>query len=139
MITMRVLTTIRTSTPPMKGRLLKIGLRMTLTVLRTDTCHHHFHIIIMIMTMGQPPHYLSSNDHHRNHLLNLAAHALEREDKAAVAAVHQVQVDHHLQCNNDHQHAKYEHCATSSSWVFFSYTLTPPSLGGTFPSPRWRT
>ena len=106
---MRVLTTIITSTPPMKGRLLKIGLRMTLTVLRTDTCHHNLHIIIM--TTGQPLHYLSSNDHHRHHLLNLAAHALEREDKAAVAAVHQVQVDHHLQCNDDHQHAKYEDCA----------------------------
>ena len=120
----------------MKGRELMIGLRITLTVLLTDTFQQH--IINKQKKLGA---FCPATPHNLPHqegdlcLLDLTAHALKRKGEGAVAAVHQVQVHHYLQCNLDHEYG-FDDDGTSSSWVFFSYTLIPPSLGGTLPSQR---
>ena len=81
----------------MKGRELMIGLKITLTVLLTDTFQQH--IINKQKKLGAfcpaTPHDLPHQDGDLC-LLDLTAHALKRKGEGAVAAVHQVQVDHHL-------------------------------------------
>ena len=91
----------------MKGRELMIGLRITRTVLLTDTFQQH--IINKQKKLGA---FCPATPHDLPHqegdlcLLDLTAHALKRKGEGAVAAVHQVQVDHHLHVDHD----RYEDC-----------------------------